>query len=196
MPKIVYEPPKLIVIAGPPAVGKSPIAQGVMQHIAGAPLSRGYPILDVFDEFDGPVERDASNQEYRRRAAESFEMVYRHAELTLATGNTVCLDTPMNNVRWGERDRRLDGIVATYRPDLRLFVCTAPDDVIRQRMTTRENGQPRPSDVAKLANWEEYATRMHRTGNVQYPYTFIDTTRPVEVNIESMLEELSRPLNS
>lgn len=192
MPKIVYEPPKLILIAGPIAVGKSYLAEHLMQHVAGALLNRGYSILDVFDEFDGPVERDGSNQEYRRRATKSFEMVYRHAEGTLATANTVCLDTPFNNIRWGERDERLDGIVARFHPDFRLFICTAPDEVIRQRMSTRENGHPRRSDISKLANWEEYAARMHRIGDVQYAYTSIDTTRPTEENVKEMLEELSR----
>lgn len=193
MPKIIYEPPKLIAVAGPPAVGKTELAKGLARRIACAYFRRGYTILDVFDEFEAPVERTVASApplDYARRADIAFEIFYRYAEENLGLGNTVILDTPFNNIKRGMHDERLDGIVARYNPDFRLYICTAPDEVIKERMATREGGKPRPSDEAKLADWERYATRMHRMGEVQYPYILLNTTKPVEENVERMLEEL------
>ncbi len=185
MPKIVYEPPKLILIGGPPAVGKSCLARHLMERIAGAYLLRE-PMIDIL----APLDRDS--EEYKRYADLAFTVMYGLAEENLGTGNTVVLDATFNNVRWGERDERLDGLVAKYNPDFRLFICTVPDEVIKERMATRDNGHSRPSDVVKLANWEEYTTRTHRIGDVKYPYKLIDTTKPAEENVRWMLEELSR----
>ncbi len=192
MQKILYEQPKLIAIAGPPAVGKSAIAHELGRRIACAYLRRGHTILDVFDELEAATVREAaSNPKYKRRADIAFEIFYRFAEENLGLGSTVLLDTPFNDIRWGQKDGRLDGIVEKYDSDFRLFICTAPDSVIRQRMTTRENGHPRPTDKAKLADWGRYATRMHRTGDVKYPFIVVDTTLPVEANVNLMLESLS-----
>lgn len=180
----------LLAFAGPIASGKSTLARYV-----GAEL--GVPVIEsdrLRKQLHGvaPEDRLVDEAAY---GAETTERIYREllerARAVLASGRTVVLDA---TYRSRSHRRAVAALAAELRVPYRLVMCTAPREVLAQRLRQRERG-PSVSD-ARIDLLDEFLAGFEALEADELPNAIeVDTSREplaVERDLLVRIEPLVR----
>ncbi len=147
-------PPVLIVMCGLMATGKSFLAKKLGRRLGIDHLRSD----EVRKDLHG-VERSQHRFEmyrdgiYSPNATErTYEALFKMARQYLAQGRSIILDASFINYEYRRRARQL---AYEAKARFRIIECTAPDDIIKQRLKTRLTQENEPSD----ARWEIFQSQ-------------------------------------
>lgn len=180
--RIDYSPPRFIWVAGPPGVGK----KGVSSRL----LSRVHAMYIDKDRLQDPFSGDDRESDFYKTHIRSptYRAMHALATSNLAVGNSVLIDSPNDRLHDPEYAEDLRQRVHDAGGVLKIIFCTAPPEIIRQRLETR--GSPR--DRAKLEKWDEYVKTDKTFYEPAIEHLTINTTFDPEENLARILEYLER----
>ena len=178
--------PCLALAAGPPASGKSRLAEGLagaagFTVLASDAVRKELAGIDPYESARAPVDRGIYTAEWNER---TYAVCRERAERHLFEGGRVVVDATF----WREAERRsfLDAARASCVP-ARVFLCEVTDEEARRRLAARRGGL---SD----AYWEVYravAGRFEPAGaETEKRVTRLDTSGPPEATLEAALVAL------
>jgi aminoglycoside phosphotransferase family enzyme/predicted kinase len=178
--------PCLALAAGPPASGKSRLAEGLagaagFTVLASDAVRKELAGIDPYESARAPVDRGIYTAEWTER---TYAVCRERAERHLFEGGRVVVDATF----WREDERRsfLDAARAWCVP-ARVFLCEVTDEEARRRLAARRGGL---SD----AYWEVYqavAGRFEPPGaETEKRVTRLDTAGPPEATLEAALAAL------
>lgn len=167
------EEPVLVVVCGPPGVGKSLVARTAGDHVDGVVLRTDVVRQDL---FENPGYTD---EEVRRVYAELRE----RARERLAAGESVVLDGTYRSV--GLRDRVARVAEEAGVPVVFLRV-TCPVSVVRERIAAR-------TDDPSEAGFEDYRSIAAEFEPLERDHRVIDNAGAVERTERQVREALADP---
>lgn len=132
--------PTLVIVTGPPGSGKTTIARRLASG-AGLPMLSKDAIKVVLYETLGwgGVERD------RELGAATYELMWHIADALLAAGAALLLEANFRR----DHEPALRSLIDRHQPRVVQLHCSAPVDVMRERVRTRER-HPGHADEAHL----------------------------------------------
>ena len=177
---------RLVLVTGPSGSGKSVLAGVLAARLGCVILSTDMLRRELFEVT---AEREAIDE--GKYAPEARERVYDEIEAQardfLAAGRPVLIDGT-----YIERRQREPIVALAREPKARLLVveCTAPDDVVKARQQKREAEAWTTSE----GRWQVYVTQKARlepaTELPPSEHLTIDTTAPLDRQIEAVLSSL------
>jgi len=164
------ETPLLVVVQGPPAAGKTTVAQEIAQRLR-LPLLAKDTVKEAL--FDGLGTGDLEWSQ--RLGVGTFEVLAALAEESVAAGASVILEG--NFARGSDLERRLAALPARFVQ----IHCSAPLELLIERYQSRER-HPGHVDGERIQGLRE-AVESHRHGPLDLPGETIriDTSAPVDV---------------
>jgi predicted kinase len=164
----------LIVVMGPPGVGKSTLADRLARQLPAVLLNSD----DITDPLFG---NDRGSAEYLRRRPQLYAALYRLAEVNIALGHSVIIDAPHGDlIRDMPAQTALAARAARAGAQLVVLRCRLDPEVQRQRMTWR--GAAR--DHGKLADWAAFLAADPHGAPLALPHLQLDMAWPIEANVE------------
>jgi predicted kinase len=175
----------LILVSGPPGVGKSTLTRGLAPRLKAFVLDK-----DCVDEPFSPGDR---GHHYTQNIEPNvLQALLNLAELNLSLGATVILDVPWTHIllNFPEWQKKLQQLAARTKTDLEILELVIHEPELRRRLQDR--GLAR--DACKLmspADWEVFR-RSDRLGEVNpLPHTVLDASLPPEEVLSFALTHLT-----
>ena len=170
--------PALVVLSGPPGVGKSTIARR---------LRDAAPVAIVASDF---VRKTLFPQPTYSHAEHAQVFVAAHRVLRTLLRRSISTVFDATNLREDAR-RSAGGVARAAGARLLLVAVTAPPDVVKARMDLRER-QPHPEDLSD-ATWEVYLQLTSTAQPIAQEHWSIDTAADHEAALQAILDTLSAP---
>ena len=196
MPKIIYNPARLIIITGVPGCGKSTLSTGLFNK-SGRKLNKGLLDLIQATYIDKDAINDAfsteirSGQLYDNLRIGVYKIMDNLAYKNLTVDNTVIIDatyqSEIQNPEWTKRYRNM---VKKLETKLKLIRCIAPENIVKQRLIARNLER----DKHKLSptGWKEFLQKEP----IKIPWPddglVVDTSKDFDKNIEIVLDYLQK----
>ncbi len=118
----------LVVVCGPPGVGKTTVAEAVADRVDGELFRTDVVRKELFpDPGYGEHETDAV-----------YEAVFRRARAQLQDGQTVVLDGTFHKRKWRSRARE---VASSTDVDLRIVRVECEEDIVEERIEQREDDE-------------------------------------------------------
>lgn len=167
------EEPVLVVVCGPPGVGKSLVARTAADAVGGAVLRTDVVRQDLFED------PGYTDEEVRRVYAECRE----RASERLAAGESVVLDGTYRSVALRDGVARVAGEAGVRAVFLRV---TCPESVVRERITAR-------TDDPSEAEFEDYRSIAAEFEPLERGHHAVDNSGTVERTERQVREALADP---
>lgn len=183
--------PTIINFMGAPGVGKTTLAERVSQETGIYFFQRELILDSIFGN-----ERDT--EAYNKLAGPITKSMYELATHNAKIGVSSMTEAPLKPAIQGQRAGFLDAMLeASKQHDFNVanVYCTAPADTVLAYLKKR--GSPRDEQKYDPANeqtgWPWFLkTFIDVPGPTQYEHLRIDTTLPVDFNVQSIIEYLKR----
>lgn len=164
--KDLVMPTQLVVVMGLPGVGKSVVAHLIAQQLDAALLRS-----DVIRKEIHPIPRYTTEE-----GRHVYQVMLEQAAALLTRGQSVVLDATFRSAGLRQQTQQ---VARNAGLPWRLVLVTAPEDIIRQRLSMRRND---PSD----ANFETYQQLKREFESIDEPH--IDEPHDVINNVGSLAE--------
>jgi predicted kinase len=166
----------LIVLSGLPGTGKSAIADGIGRALR-------LPVVSV-DPIESAILRAGIPRSFETGLA-AYVVAEALADRNLAAGVGTVIDA-VNSVEPARDMWR--ALARKHGARLRIIECTLPDRVIHEaRLAERERGLALPEP-----SWEDVERRRGEWTPWPEPHLTLDALEPVEVNLATALDYVSR----
>ncbi len=196
MPKIIYNPARLIIITGVPGCGKSTLSTGLFDK-SGRKLNKGLLDLIQATYIDKDAINDAfsteirSGQLYDNLRIGVYKIMDNLAYKNLIIGNSVLIDaTYQSEIQNPEWIKRYGDMVKKLGAKLKLIRCIAPENIVKQRLIARNLER----DKHKLSStgWKEFLQK--EPIKIPWPSNdlVIDTSKDFNENIKIVLDYLQK----
>jgi aminoglycoside phosphotransferase family enzyme/predicted kinase len=177
---------QLILVTGPSGSGKSVLAGVLAARLKSVMLSTDMLRLEMFEDERGPAALDRGKYAPDERERVYAEIVRQAADF-LAEKRPLVIDGT-----YIERRQREPFVQLVRDSGVRLLVveCVAPDEVVKARQEQRQD----ESWTASEGRWEVYVAQKARlepaTELFESERIIVDTTQPLDRQIESVLASL------
>ena len=183
--------PRLIIINGPPASGKSTLGQQIAAGLGVPYLSKDDIKEEMYDSL-GKIERAIS----RKLGETAMRLMYTVAGQILESGHGVVIEA---NFYKGISENDLSRLIAVS--DAVMVHCTAPPEELTERYVERaETGERHPvhDDGSKVDDLEkELEEGTYEPLDLGIPLILVDTTEDFSPSVAEILSRLrERPTTS
>jgi aminoglycoside phosphotransferase family enzyme/predicted kinase len=181
-------PPCLVAVAGVIASGKSSVAARVALEMSAPVLEadrtrKSMLGVDPYRRMDDAAWKGAYDPAFSERV---YGEILRRASVVLSSGRPVVLDA---SFRTAALRRAARDVAVAHGVPFRLVECRAPRDVCLARLAVRER-QESVSD-GRRAIFDQFCAGYEPVREIDPgEHLAIDTTRPLEENVDALLQQL------
>ena len=169
----------LILMAGPPGTGKSKLAEALGPRLNALILNRDHirdmvfpePYLDYSEEQNEIVSR----------------FIYDVASYILRRDRNVILILDGRPHSKRTQVEFVRSLAEKSGHQLRILLCTAPDDVVRKRLENDARHNPK---LGKVRTFEHYLKIKHHFDPIPFPHLLLDTSQPLPELLQKVMDYL------
>lgn len=176
--------PRLIIVNGPPASGKSTLGQQIAAGLGVPYLSKDDIKEEMYDSL-GKIERAIS----RRLGETAMRLMYAVARQVLESGNGVLIEA---NFYRGVSEKDLSRLIAIS--DAVIVHCDAPEETLKQRYVERaETGERHPvhDNANKVGDLEEDLEKgTYEPLDLGIPLIHVDTSSDFSPSVAEIISTI------
>ncbi len=181
-------PPRVVAVGGVIASGKSTVARGLGARLAVPVLEADHTRKSLLGvDSTAPLHVAAWSGPYSPEQTErTYAELWRRAGVVLASGRSVVVDA---SFRSREMRRAAQELAERHGVPFLFVECKAPHDLCRRRL--RERARSASTSDGRLEIFDDFVASWEPTDEMPEARRMeLDTTRPVESSLESLLERL------
>lgn len=179
-------PPIIVVLAGLPRVGKSTLANALVNRTNLVHCDVDRARYQKHPPKTPPPR--GTEEEEKERMAQAYRRNHQQAKETLIKGHPVILNATYSRRGYHEQ---LEQLARETGNQIVFFLLEAPDEVIRQRIETGQQSGP-----SNIVTFDQFAAVRNRYETYSDGVIKIDTSLPIDTCIETILGHLNNTMTT